>query len=71
MEPEGSLPCSQEPCDVDLCHHSMVCHCVMDGDYGLHVWWVAVNIMNKQSQTADKGWSSTLEVGQEVNNSSS
>jgi hypothetical protein len=29
-----------------------------------------VNILNKQSRTADKGWSSGLEVGQGVDNSS-
>jgi hypothetical protein len=31
---------------------------------------VATNILNKQSQTADKGWFSSLEVGQGVENSS-
>jgi len=34
------------------------------------VWRVAVNILNKQSQTADKGWSSSLGVGWGANNSS-
>jgi len=29
-----------------------------------------VNILNNQSQTADKGWSSSLGVGQGANNSS-
>ena len=37
---------------------------------GLHVWRVAVNILNKQSRTADKGWSSSLGVGWGDNNSS-
>ena len=27
------------------------------------IWRVAANIMNKQSRTADKGWSSSLGVG--------
>jgi len=34
------------------------------------VWRVAANILNKQSRTADKGWSSRLGVGRGVNNSS-
>jgi hypothetical protein len=31
---------------------------------------VAVDILNKQSRTADKAWSSSLEVGGRANNSS-
>ena len=27
------------------------------------IWRVAANILNKQSQTADKGWSTSLGVG--------
>jgi len=34
------------------------------------VWRVAANILNKQSQTADKGWSSSLGVGRGANNAS-
>jgi hypothetical protein len=34
------------------------------------IWRVAANILNKQLQTADKGWSSSLEVGRGANNSS-
>jgi hypothetical protein len=30
---------------------------------GLHIWGVAANILNKQSRTADNGWSSILGVG--------
>jgi len=30
--------------------------------YGLYMWRVAANILNKQSRTADRGWSSTLGV---------
>jgi hypothetical protein len=37
---------------------------------GLQLWRVAANTLNKQSQTADKGWSSSLGVGQGANNSS-
>jgi hypothetical protein len=35
---------------------------VADGGDGLQIWRVAANILNKQSQTADKGWSSSLGV---------
>ena len=34
------------------------------------IWSVAANILNKQSRRADKGWSSSLEVGRRVDNSS-
>ena len=34
------------------------------------VWRVAANILNKQSRTADKEWSSSLGVGGGPNNSS-
>jgi hypothetical protein len=33
------------------------------------VWRVAANILNKQSRTADKAWSSSLGVGRGANNS--
>ena len=36
---------------------------------GLQIWRVAANILNKQSQTADKGWPSSLGVGRDSNNS--
>ena len=32
------------------------------------IWKVAANILNKQSRTADKGWFSSLGVGQVANN---
>jgi hypothetical protein len=41
-----------------------------DGRNGLQIWRVAANILNKQSRTADKGWSSSLGVGRGANNSS-
>jgi hypothetical protein len=44
------------------CHHSILCPQVVDGGEGLQVWRVAANTLNKQSQTADKGWSSSLGV---------
>ena len=34
------------------------------------IWRVAANILNKQSRTADKGWSSSLGVGRGADNSS-
>jgi hypothetical protein len=34
------------------------------------IWRVAANILNKQSQTADRGWSSSLEFGRGANNCS-
>jgi hypothetical protein len=42
---------------------------VADGGDGLQIWRVAANILNKQSRTADKGWSSSLGVGRGANNS--
>jgi hypothetical protein len=36
---------------------------VADGGDGLQIWRVAANILNKQSQTADSGWSSNLGLG--------
>jgi hypothetical protein len=52
------------------CHHGMARPQVADGGNGLQLWRVAANILNKQSRTADKGWSSRLGVGRGANNSS-
>jgi len=41
-------------CYVGPCHHGMVCLRFADGGDGLQMWRVAVNMLNKQSQTADK-----------------
>jgi hypothetical protein len=38
---------------------------------GLQLWKTAVNILNKQPWTNDKGWSSILGVWHEANNPSS
>jgi hypothetical protein len=46
------------------CHHDMVSFWVADRGDGLQIWRVAANILNKQSRTADSGWSSRLGVGQ-------
>jgi hypothetical protein len=43
---------------------------VADGGDGLQIWRVAANILNKQSQEIDKGWSSSLGVVRGANNSS-
>jgi hypothetical protein len=42
---------------------------VADAGDGLQIWRVAANILNKQSLTADKGWSSNLVVGRRAKNS--
>jgi len=34
------------------------------------IWRVAANKLNKQSRTADEGWSSSLGVGRGANNAS-
>jgi len=33
------------------------------------IWMIAANILNKQSRTVDKGWSSSLGVGRGANSS--
>jgi hypothetical protein len=43
---------------------------VTDGGDGLHTYSVSTGILNKQSWTDDKGWSSSLAVGRGPNNSS-
>jgi len=44
----------------------------VDGGYGLQIWRLPVNILNKQSRTAYKGWSfsPSLAVWRGANNSS-
>jgi hypothetical protein len=55
---------------VGPCHHGMARPQVADGGEGLQIWRGAANILNKQTWTADKGWSSDLGVGRGANNSS-
>jgi hypothetical protein len=38
----------------------MTCLGVTEGGKDLEIWSVAANIMNKESQIAEKGWSSSL-----------
>jgi hypothetical protein len=45
------------------CLHGMARPQVADRGDGLQIWRVAANILNKQSRTADSGWSSSLGVG--------
>jgi hypothetical protein len=52
------------------CHHGMARPRVADREDGLQIWRVAANILNKQSRTADRGWSSSLGVGRWANNPS-
>jgi hypothetical protein len=51
-----------------FCHHGMARSQVADGGDALQLWREAANILNKQSRTADKGWSSSLRVGRGANN---
>jgi hypothetical protein len=53
-----------------LGHNGMARPQVADGGDALQLWRVAVNILNKQSRTTDKGWSSSLGFGRGANNSS-
>jgi hypothetical protein len=52
------------------CHHGMARPRVAGRGDGLQIWRVAANILNKQSRTADSGWSSSLGVGLWGNNPS-
>jgi hypothetical protein len=51
-----------------ICHHGMARLQLADGGDALHFWRSAANILNKQSWTADKGWSTSLGVGHGSNN---
>jgi hypothetical protein len=52
------------------CHHGMARPRVADRGDSLQIWRVAANILNKQSRSADSGWSSSLGVGRWANNPS-
>jgi hypothetical protein len=49
-------------------HYGTECPNVADGGDGLQVWRIAANILNNQSWTANKGWSSRLGVERGANN---
>jgi hypothetical protein len=55
---------------VSHCHHGMARPQVADRGDDLQIWRVDANILNKQSRTADSGWSSSLGVGRWANNPS-
>jgi len=48
----------------------MACPWVVDGGERLQIWMTIANTMNKWLWTADREWSSSLEVGQGANSSS-
>jgi hypothetical protein len=48
------------------CHQGMARPQVAGGGDAFQVWRVVANILNKQSRTADKRWSSSLGVGRGV-----
>jgi hypothetical protein len=50
------------------CYHGMARPHVADGGDGQQVRRAVVNILNKQSRTADRGWTSSLEAGRRDNN---
>ena len=52
---------------VGPCHHGMARPQVVDRGTA-SLWRVAAKKLNKQSWTADKGWSSSLGVGRGANN---
>jgi hypothetical protein len=62
------VPKDFAPRYVGPCHHGTVRPRVADGGDGLQIWRVTENILKKQSRTADKGYSSSLGVGQGANN---
>jgi hypothetical protein len=50
------------------CHHCMGRPQVADGGDGLQIWTVAASTSNKQSRTANWGWSSSLGFGRGARN---
>jgi hypothetical protein len=55
------------------CELRIVCKQCLLSLFFVHIYIhirVAANVLNKQSRTADKGWSSSLGVGQGANNAS-
>jgi hypothetical protein len=51
------------------CHRGVARPPVADGGDTLQIWRVSTNILNKQSRTADNGWSSCLGFGRGDNSS--
>jgi hypothetical protein len=66
MEPQGSLPCSQQPAMLSVSLSSRHGESSVTGRAdGLETYREAENIVNNHSRTADKEWSSISEVGAE------
>ena len=55
---------------VGPCQHGMARPQVAGRGTACNVWVADANILNKQSRTADEGWSSSLGVGRGANNPS-
>jgi hypothetical protein len=72
----GLILCVSESCIFSVHvrwvsrHHSMACPQVADGGDSLQIWKAAVNILNKQSRRANKGWYCSLGARHGANNSS-
>jgi hypothetical protein len=62
-KPEGTM---LDGSLVTMTWHVLQLH--VDGGEGLQIWKVSANVLNKQLQTADKVWSSSLGVGCGANN---
>jgi hypothetical protein len=63
-------PCRHGPCRHGPCRHGMARPQFADGGTASDMEGSCENILNKQSWTADKGWSSGLVVGRGVDKSS-
>jgi hypothetical protein len=50
-----------------FCHHGMMRPQFPDRGDSLQIWRVVANILSKQSQTANRGWPSSLGAGQGAN----
>jgi hypothetical protein len=50
------------------CHHGTARLQVADRGDGFQIWRVAADVLNKQSRTADSGWSFSLGVWWGANN---
>jgi len=51
------------------CHYGMTCPQITDGGNGIQTWKVAVNILNKQLRSTNRGWFPSLGI-RRIKNSS-
>jgi hypothetical protein len=70
MCPINKFRCTFQMCAVSCWVGPLSRRDGADGIDGLQIWRVAANMLNMQSRTADKGRSSSLEVGRRANDSS-